>query len=128
MVDFGMAKSYRDPKTGKHIKDGERNSLSGTARYMSLRTHMGRGKRRLSCTKLDNGLTGFLHSEQSRRDDLESLAYVLLYFLRGALPWQGIKAANEEQKYERIAQIKQETPISVLTSGLPGKKEQISLF
>lgn len=60
-------------------------------------------------------------SEQSRRDDLESLGYVLLYFLKGALPWQGIKAPNEEAKYERIAQIKQETPISVLTSGLPGK-------
>lgn len=43
MIDFGMAKSYRDPKTGKHIADCERNSLSGTARYMSLRTHLGRG-------------------------------------------------------------------------------------
>ena len=52
--------------------------------------------------------------EQSRRDDLESLGYVLMYFNLGTLPWQGLKAANKRQKYERISEKKLSTHIEVL--------------
>ena len=64
----------------------------------------------------------FLSStEQSRRDDLESLGYILMYFNRGSLPWQGLKAATKRQKYERISEKKMQTPIDDLCKGFPRK-------
>lgn len=58
--------------------------------------------------------------EQSRRDDLEAMGHVFMYFLRGGLPWQGLKAATNKQKYEKIGEKKQSTPIKELCEGFPG--------
>lgn len=66
-------------------------------------------------------LLDILLTEQSRRDDMESLGYVFMYFLRGSLPWQGLKAATKRQKYERISEKKMSTPIEELCKGFPCK-------
>jgi hypothetical protein len=58
--------------------------------------------------------------EQSRRDDLESLGYVLIYFLKGSLPWQGLKAGTKKAKYERILERKMATSTEALAKGQPG--------
>jgi casein kinase 1 len=111
-----MAKQYRDPKTRQHIPYRERKSLSGTARYMSINTHLGRGM--FLCITWTISLSPV--TEQSRRDDLEALGHVFMYFLRGSLPWQGLKAATNKQKYEKIGEKKQTTPIKDLCEGFPG--------
>lgn len=75
---------------------------------------------RPSCNFTLSSLQSVLSStEQSRRDDLESLGYVLMYFNLGSLPWQGLKAATKRQKYERISEKKMSTPIEVLCKGYP---------
>jgi casein kinase I family protein HRR25 len=121
VIDFGLAKKYRDPKTHFHIPYRENKNLTGTARYASINTHLGVGKSKLQPDHHLRLLIPFFYTEQSRRDDMESLGYVMLYFCRGSLPWQGLKAATKKQKYDRIMEKKMTTPTEVLCRGFPNE-------
>lgn len=101
IIDFGLAKKYRDSKTQLHIPYRDDKALTGTARYASVNTHLG--------------------IEQSRRDDLEAVGYVLVYLLLGKLPWQGLPARTQGHKYELIMRKKMETPLEDLCRHVPGE-------
>eukprot|EP00126_Sphaerothecum_destruens_P002901 Sdes_comp16310_c0_seq1m5664 len=99
IIDLGLAKKYMDHSTKSHIPFQQKKNLTGTARYASINAHLG--------------------NEQGRRDDLESLGYTFMYFNRGSLPWQGLKAANRKQKYDRIVEKKMGIPLKELCRGYP---------
>jgi casein kinase 1 len=99
-IDFGLSKKYRDSRTGLHIPYRDGKSLTGTARYASINTHLG--------------------IEQSRRDDIEALGYMMIYFLKGSLPWQGMVNNNDtKKKYDRIKDLKIKFKLADLCHGLP---------
>merc|ERR1711972_857681 len=83
----------------KHLPMRTKLSLTGTARYASINAHKG--------------------VEQSRRDDLEAIGHMLIYFIRGKLPWSGLDAKTQEEKYRKICEKKEETPLAELCAGFP---------
>jgi len=98
LIDFGLSKKYIN-SNGNHIEFKLGKNMTGTARYCSIYTHQG--------------------IEQSRRDDLESIGYVLIYFLKGNLPWQNVKVNNNEKHFEKIGQMKKNISIEELCSNFP---------
>lgn len=104
IIDFGLAKQYRDPCTHIHTKYRTDLSPIGTARYSSI-----------------NAQSGF---ELSRRDDLESLSYILIYFLRGSLPWQDLPGSMKRKQTLMLDMKKAITP-QILCEGLPVEFEFI---
>lgn len=125
LIDFGLAKKFRSSRTLQHIKFMNNKKLTGTARYASINALKGCGKffsffgffkkKRLNLKFL---LFKFL-KEQSRRDDLEAIGYVLTYFLRGSLPWQGLKVDKREDRYKKIYEKKKNTSSEELCQGFP---------
>jgi len=96
LIDFGLSKRYFDQG---HVQQSQKQSLTGTARYASINAHRG--------------------LEQSRRDDLEAIGHMLMYFLRSSLPWSGLDAKNKKEKYQKIKEKKETTELSDLCAGHP---------
>ena len=103
ILDFGLAKKYWSSRQNKHIPFCRNKKLTGTARYASI-----------------NALSG---CEQGRRDDLESIGYIIMYFIRGSLPWQGLKVNNKEDRYKKICDKKKATSAKELCKGYPKELE-----
>ena len=103
VLDFGLSKKYWSSSHKCHIPFCRGKKLTGTARYASI-----------------NALSG---CEQSRRDDLESIGYIIMYFIRGSLPWQGLKINRKDDRYKKICEKKRETSAKDLCSGFPSEFE-----
>ena len=101
IIDFGLSKKYKSSTTGKHIKYTELKKFTGTVLYASV-----------------NALR---FKEQSRRDDLESIGYMLIHLMKGSLPWLKIKVNNKKESYLKISQIKKHITSEKLCEHLPGE-------
>jgi len=104
LVDFGLAKKFVTSEN-KHIPFKKNRPIAGTVRFISLNTHKG--------------------FEQSRRDDVESLVYILMYHVLGQLPWDNVKCKNKEEKYEKIFEIKNAFKFSQEFKKLPDEIKEI---
>jgi serine/threonine protein kinase len=98
LIDYGISSTYLDARTHEHLTYSQNNGLVGTPYFVSVNTHLG--------------------GQQSRRDDIEGILYMLVLFLQGSLPWQGDKRKGEKRN-EEIAQIKIQTKLEVLCAGIP---------
>lgn len=99
VIDYGLSRKYIDPKTGQHIPFKAKKGLVGTMRYASINAHYG--------------------SELSRRDDLESLGYVIIYLFLGHLPWEKIKMPSKKLKYKKVKEMKEKMSVDELCKNCP---------
>ena len=106
LIDFGLSNIFFD--NNHHIPFTKGKNLTGTMRYASIRNHLG--------------------YEQSRRDDLESLFYTLIYLGKGKLPWQGIPAKTKKEKNEKICQLKRRISIKEVCGDLPSEYRILLLY
>ena len=99
LIDFGLSKNYWHPTANNHVEFRIGQSLTGTARYASINAQKG--------------------MQQSRRDDLEAIGHMLAYFLRGSLPWSGLKSKTQASRFKEILAKKEQTSLDDLCADLP---------
>ena len=100
IIDFGLSKKYRSSRTNKHIQFKLTKKFTGTARYASI-----------------NAVRG---AEQSRRDDLEAIGYMIMYFFnKGKLPWQGVSCKEKAHKYAKIYNLKKNLDYNIFCKDMP---------
>ncbi|KAH9961477.1 kinase-like domain-containing protein, partial [Russula dissimulans] len=99
LIDFGLAQLFCNPATHSHIVQTKGSSTIGTIRYLSINCHL--------------GLT------PSRRNDLESLIYVIVYLVKGSLPWQGIIVQPGQIHQDEVLRVKQTIMVKALHRALP---------
>ena len=106
LVDFGLSKKYVISNGGKDIpRKKTKGTGSGTVRYMSINTHLG--------------------FEPSRKDDMESFGYVLVYLMKGKLPWQGLKVKSKQEHSTKVCDIKSSISVEKLCEGCPEEFQKI---
>jgi len=105
LIDYGLSKKYKDAKNDMHIPFKNERPITGTIRYISINTHKG--------------------FEQSRRDDIESALYIIVYFLNGKLDWDGIKCKTKDEKIKKIMEKKEEFKNNKEYKKLPQSFSQI---
>ena len=86
MIDFGLARSVIDKKTGQHIPFVKGKNLIGTCRYVSINAHLG--------------------FELSRRDDLLTLGFVMINFIKGQLPWKNFDVSKHSARFRKLGELK----------------------
>ena len=99
LIDFGLCRKYRSSKTGKHISPKNLGKFTGTSRYASVYAMAG--------------------NEQSRRDDIESIGYMIIFFMKKKLPWQGIRGNSYKECYHKLFLMKKHMDLEILCRGLP---------
>src|SRR5229473_4552324 len=99
LIDFGLTQLFHNPATHEHITQAKGLDITGTVHYSSINSHLG--------------------VTQSRHDDLESLAYIIVYLVKGWLPWQGITVHPGQVHHNEVLRLKQATMAKTLCKGLP---------
>ena len=105
LIDFGLSTWYIDKTTMQHNKYEHKHQFTGSFRYSSINNHKG--------------------IQQSRRDDLESISYMMIYFYKGKLPWQNIPAKDKRDKLKKTYDKKKDTKLDELCEGCPKEFKQI---
>ena len=105
LIDFGLSVSFIDRNTMQHNEYEHKHQFTGSFRYSSINNHKG--------------------IQQSRRDDLESISYMMVYFYKGKLPWQNIPAKDKREKLKKTYERKMETPLDELCKDCPKEFKQI---
>lgn len=105
LIDFGLSTWYINKNTMQHNKYEHKHQFTGSFRYSSINNHKG--------------------IQQSRRDDLESISYMMVYFYKGKLPWQNIPAKDKRDKLKKTYEKKRDTKLDELCEGCPKEFKQI---